>query len=143
MGFPILCLLFVVSRILDVGTLIAVYRVVGQGFFNPRDNPLIQLIFEIVRLIQGINWLALREISPLNTALLYYFGLKGLLIAHIAFVLIISILALPIWQVGRHMIDNRGVRFKMNLVKAALWFVTFASVLAALINIWSYQNLTP
>lgn len=143
LGFPILCLLFVVSRILDIGTLIVVYRVVGREFFNPRDNPLIQLISEIIRLIREVNLLALREISPPNNVLLYYFGPKGLLIAHAAFVLVILILALPIWQVGRRMMNNRKVRLEINLIKAALWLVTFASVLGALINIWSYQNTTP
>lgn len=131
LGLPILCFLFLVSRVLDVYTLIKVYWVVDREVFSPLNN-----LFLIIRLIAGlpIDWLAVGELSTFNAAILYFFGIKGFLLSQIIPTLVVLGLTLLIWR--------RGNNFAKNLVKVAIYLYTLVGTLMALANILSYQLIT-
>lgn len=130
LSFPVLCLLFLASRILDVYTLIkAYYRWdPSREVFNPINNFFVRLILGLPR-----DWLGDYELSLLHSFVIYRFGIFGLLISHTLITAAVLLGVVGLWKLSYHP-GNTKQRISRRLIKALLYGLTVLNVLFAILN---------
>lgn len=127
-SFLILCLLFLVSKVLDIYTLINAYWVFGRETFNPINNFFVRRVLGL----PGV-WLGDYELSPLNSFALYRFGVPGLLVLQ-AFITTTILVGVVIGWRASYRWDNTRQQESRFFIKALLYGLTLINVLFAILS---------
>lgn len=130
LGFPMLCLFFLASRILDIYTLIgACHRWdLNREVFNPINNFFVRSILGLPR-----DWLGDYELSLLHSFMIYRFGIFGLLISHMLITATVLLGVVGLWKLSYHP-GNTKQRISRRLIRALLYGLTVLNVLFAILN---------